>query len=226
MSNISYAFEGALYCAAHVPQAAETRCTSPSEHADENGACTKNCHGYGPNYVSPYEEHEDGDVCDTCNGIYIDQQYRERQAQEIMNEYKGAAKLRHVIFKPYSVFKPYSAGPAIPPQFSLWTFDTGKSDAAGRTQVAYLFKMSTYVWHSSKRLRGHTRTIFAGTDFYCSPLHAIDSDACVKSLMTFITLRPGDTDAEYFKDYSEAQRDFAEQHAEALSLEVLHRFGE
>lgn len=69
-------------------------------------------------------------------------------------------------------------------------------------------------------------TLFKGKDFNCSPLHAIDSDDCVKDLMSFLTLRPGDTDKEYFDNYSDAQLDYCSQHAEALSCEVYNRFGE
>ena len=60
--------------------------------------------------------------------------------------------------------------------------------------------------------------LFAGDDFGCSPLHAIDSDECLRALLSFLTLRPGDTDAEYFAHYTPAQRAFADGDAEALSL--------
>jgi len=46
---VAYAFDGAVYCLDHVPQAHETDCTCGE--ADENGACMNNCHGYGPNPV-------------------------------------------------------------------------------------------------------------------------------------------------------------------------------
>ena len=55
---------------------------------------------------------------------------------------------------------------------------------------------------------------------------ADDSDASVAGLMGFITLRPGDTDEEFFKDYSEAAIDFCNNHAEALACEVSARYGE
>jgi hypothetical protein len=57
-------------------------------------------------------------------------------------------------------------------------------------------------------------------------MHADDSDATIASLMTFLTLRPGDTDAEYFESYTPAQLDYCSHHAEALNCEVMHRFGE
>jgi hypothetical protein len=68
--------------------------------------------------------------------------------------------------------------------------------------------------------------LFEGEDFRCSPLHGQDSDEAVKSLMNFLTCRPGDTDAEYFAKYTELQLDYCSQHAEVLSCEVSNRFGE
>jgi hypothetical protein len=57
-------------------------------------------------------------------------------------------------------------------------------------------------------------------------MYAIDSDKAVGSLMGFLTLRPGDTDSEYFESYTPEQMHFAETHAEALACEVMARFGE
>lgn len=47
--------------------------------------------------------------------------------------------------------------------------------------------------------------IFQGDDFGCSTLRTIDSNACVASLLGFLSLRPGDTDREYFDDYTPQQ---------------------
>jgi hypothetical protein len=68
--------------------------------------------------------------------------------------------------------------------------------------------------------------LFEGEAFAGSPLHADDSDATVAALLAFLTLRPGDTDSEYFDGYSPAQLHFAERHAEVLSAEAAFRFGE
>ena len=68
--------------------------------------------------------------------------------------------------------------------------------------------------------------LFQGEDFAASPLHAIDSNATVVALMNFLTLRPGDTDSEYFTDYNADQLHFAETHAKALSLHVEETLGE
>jgi len=50
-----------------------------------------------------------------------------------------------------------------------------------------------------------TTVIFEGRDFRPSPLHAWDSDATVAAIMGFLTLRLGDTDREYFENYSAEQ---------------------
>jgi hypothetical protein len=39
-----------------------------------------------------------------------------------------------------------------------------------------------------------------------------------------LILRPGDTDADYFADYTDGQRAFCAAHAEALACEVYSRF--
>jgi hypothetical protein len=52
----------------------------------------------------------------------------------------------------------------------------------------------------------------------CSPLHSVDSDAAVRSAIGFLTLRPGDTDPEYFDDYTRRQLAWADEHGEQLSI--------
>lgn len=78
--------------------------------------------------------------------------------------------------------------------------------------------------HLNKSLLGYEfcakdgTVLFKGEDFGCSPLHAIDSDETLRSILGFLTLRPGDTDADYFADYTPEQLSFAEGEAESLSL--------
>jgi hypothetical protein len=55
-------------------------------------------------------------------------------------------------------------------------------------------------------------------------MNADDSDETVRGLMGFLTLRPGDTDDEYFENYTKAQRRYCDMHAEDLSCEVEARF--
>lgn len=54
-------------------------------------------------------------------------------------------------------------------------------------------------------------------DFHASPCHAIDSDEPLRSLLGFLTLRPGDTDSEYFANYTPRQWEFVNSDAEYIS---------
>lgn len=95
---------------------------------------------------------------------------------------------------------------------------------------------------AATRIAGFTLTLFDGKhgydarlthkgreigwwrDFNPSPLHAVDSVESWESLWNFVTLRPGDTDSEYFADYTPAMMQFAEVSAEAVAWEAIRRF--
>lgn len=119
-------------------------------------------------------------------------------------------------------FRPYR-DPAMP-SFVLCIWDTRRVDRRGCSVLGYRLNM---LLHSANTHRARERiTVFEGEDFAGSPLHADDSDATARSLMTFLTLRPGDTDAEYFASDTELQRAYRDEHAEALGYEVERRFGD
>lgn len=95
-------------------------------------------------------------------------------------------------------FEPYLNGP----KFTLTTWDTNQVDALGKSVIEYSFEQD-------------------GVEIFTNRLHvglstAIDSDESLRSCMAFICLRPGDTDAEYFDEYDDAQTTFANEHAEVL----------
>ena len=79
---------------------------------------------------------------------------------------------------------------------TLRTWDTGRL-RNGRTCIGY----------ELRDLAG--AVLFRGEDFGPSPMHADDSDETLRALIGFLTLRPGDTDREYFADYTPAQLAFA-----------------
>lgn len=83
-------------------------------------------------------------------------------------------------------------------KYRLFLYDTYKQDRLGKSILGYFF-------YDPKGF-----LLFSGEDFGCSPLHSIDSDEAVRSLLSFLTLRPGDTDADYFENYTENQLDFAQ----------------
>jgi len=56
--------------------------------------------------------------------------------------------------------------------------------------------------------------------------HSIDSDAAKRSALGCFALKPGDTDADFFEDYTREQLAWVSAHGEELSLIVYDRFGE
>ena len=111
-------------------------------------------------------------------------------------------------------FAPYRAGCG--PRFALTTWDTGRARDC-KWMIGYRLTMIT----------GRRREVlFEGEDFGCSPMNSIDSDAACAGIMSFLTLKPGDTDPEYFASYTPAQMEYCRQHAEALSGAVHWRFGD
>jgi len=108
-------------------------------------------------------------------------------------------------------FRPYRKG--MGPTFTLKTFDTGQTDHYGKFRIAYQLIM---------RGAGKRSIVFEGADF-CTP-QAIDSDETIEGLMKFLTLRPGDTDDEYFRGYTPEQMAYCESHAESLGYAVHCRF--
>lgn len=116
------------------------------------------------------------------------------------------------------VFEPFIPGGG--PVFVLGTWDTHRRDEYGKHILAYRLSMG------SGRLGEKDSILFEGEDFHCAPGWAIDSNEAIASLMGFLTLRPGDTDEDYFADYTPAQLDYCARYAEALSCEVTARYGE
>jgi hypothetical protein len=89
--------------------------------------------------------------------------------------------------------------------FTLSLYNTGETDDMGKSRLAYVFT-------------GPEGVVFEGSDFRCSPAYAIDSDGCLRSLLGFLTLHPGDTDPEYFDSYTPEQLAYCANDAEWLSV--------
>ncbi len=89
--------------------------------------------------------------------------------------------------------------------FSLSLRDTGRTDSRGCSVLGY-------------ELRHEGAVVFEGEDFRGSPLHADDSDATVAAILSFLSLKPGDTDREYFESYSPEQLEWADLHGEELAF--------
>ena len=83
---------------------------------------------------------------------------------------------------------------------TLRTWDTGRTSGGGMMRRARI----------GFELRDPAGAlIFQGDDFGSSPMLAIDSDEALRGLLGFLTLRPGDTDRDYFAGYSPEQLAFA-----------------
>lgn len=120
---------------------------------------------------------------------------------------RSADYLRSVTFRPYRK--------GMGPTFKLTMWDTNRTDHYGKFIVRYQLTMTEH---------GKSHVLFRGSDF-ATP-NAIDGDASVRGLMSFLTLKPGDTDSDYFEGYTPAQLAYADHHAEALQMAVIDKFGE
>lgn len=111
-----------------------------------------------------------------------------------------AEHIRRVRFEPYQV--------GMGPTFILDLFDLHTFTRDGKNKVGYILTEATpecphVIFRSSIGVPHHK---------------SIDEDSVVKGVMNFATLRPGDTDRNYFDDYTDVQMHFATHHAEVLSL--------
>lgn len=106
-------------------------------------------------------------------------------------------------------FRPFLTGKG--PKFTLTTWHNTLKEGC----LKYKLVMS---------LEGKSYVLFEGDDYKPSILVQPDSDEAIEDLMGFLTLRPGDTDKEYFDKYTPGQLDFCAKYAETLSGEVSARF--
>lgn len=94
--------------------------------------------------------------------------------------------------------------------YRLLLWDTYRADRLNKSILGYAF----YAPRSDGPL-------FSGEDFHCSPCYAVDSDKTLRSLLCFLTLKPGDTDPDYFDEYTAEQMAFAQGEAEEIGFWAL-----
>lgn len=116
------------------------------------------------------------------------------------------------------LFTPYRKGNG--PTFSLVMWDTHRIQTAVGSRPTHW----TVGYRLTMRENGKSVILFEAEDYGHPMYTSIDNDSSVEGLMTFLTLRPGDTDEEYFADYTEVQKDYCSNHAEDLSCTVQFRF--
>lgn len=91
---------------------------------------------------------------------------------------------------------------------TLRVFDMEKTRGTNHHCLGYQFKVGRKI-------------IFEGTDFGCPFQIGIDSLEAAYSILGFLTLKPGDTDKEYFEEYTKEQMEWAKSSkCEYLSLLV------
>lgn len=83
-----------------------------------------------------------------------------------------------------------------PLRILMW--DTYTSDHCHRTILGYA------VWFNDE-----PDALFVGDDLHVPQSQVIDSDRAVCSLVSFLTLRPGDTDPDHFDNYTPEQKEWA-----------------
>lgn len=80
--------------------------------------------------------------------------------------------------------------------FTLTVWDTHRIDGMGKAILGY-------------RLSDRGVLIFQGEDFHSSPMHAIDSLNVVEAILSFLTLKQGDVESEYFDEYTPTQLEWS-----------------
>ncbi len=70
--------------------------------------------------------------------------------------------------------------------------------------------------------------LFPRGELYCAvnSSTAIDSKAAKALVMSLVAMKPGDTDADYFAGYSEAQLAFASAYGEEIQMICTDRYGD
>lgn len=102
--------------------------------------------------------------------------------------------------------------------FELRTYDAGTDDD-GREVLRYV--LHDHVWRDKAGQLG--RKLFKGGDFRPAPSLAIDSDEAIGALLGFLSLGEGDTDSEYFDNYTDRQIAWRDsERREALAIEAMH----
>lgn len=88
--------------------------------------------------------------------------------------------------------------------FKVELFDSNERDRYGKWAVPFKF------YHKGE-------LIFENT-LWASPMHATDNRETLAAVLCFCSLKPGDTDSEFFADYSERQLEWCQEWGETLGL--------
>lgn len=98
------------------------------------------------------------------------------------------------------------------------------------TIVAYEDKWDLASSHGriDVEVRHGGKVIFPRGQLHCAVSkacgHSSDGMAARELVMSLVAMRPGDTDADYFADYTPEQIEWCEEHGEALDMERMARY--
>jgi hypothetical protein len=85
-------------------------------------------------------------------------------------------------------------------------------------------------WHTrlNVRVRQNGQTIFSTGDLWCGipGQHTLDGKEAKACVLSLVSMKPGDTDREYFEHYTPEQLAWAEKYSDWLTTESLYRYGE
>ncbi len=90
--------------------------------------------------------------------------------------------------------------------YSLTLRNTYNYDSYGKAIIRYVFRAPD------------NEIIFMGSDFHASPMNKPEGKASAGELLGFLTLQKGDTDSEYFDNYTPRQLAFRDNEAESLQM--------
>ena len=115
------------------------------------------------------------------------------------------------------VFQPYIQGKG--PIYILTLYEPPPPldrDSAGRWGVGYTLE---------RKEGGKKMLLFDSDTNGIAYAHlSVDSDERAHDVMGWLTLKPGDTDEEFFNKYTPEQREWAESEAEELGYTVMSRW--
>ncbi len=97
-------------------------------------------------------------------------------------------------------------------EYTLTLFDTGNLDEHNKHVIAYKFEDADGI-------------IFQGHDFFNPDRNPTGKEGA-GALLSFLTLKSGDVEDDYFKDYTERQLKFRDNEAEDLQMWALELEGE
>lgn len=84
------------------------------------------------------------------------------------------------------------------------------------------------VLHETVNGKRTSRVVFKRGDTWCAvPAGTtVDGDDAKELVCSLLGMKPGDTDSEYFENYTPEQLAFAEQYGETVDCYAMDRFGE